>query len=312
MQRVKWGLVAAVLLTGVSVLAQRNAFNTRARTDANGYLITSNLAYTAPDGPLTAFPNLLLKTDANGYLQTTMNGAQTVSVNGIATTSTNGMVVQNSTAATGGATVQYSPRVLFRGNAWDTAASETVDFFLENQPTSAATPTGTLRIGYSLNSAGATSPLTLTSAGALTVLGNFVGAGIFAGTTSRLGSSTLGTWSWTADGTARLQNNGQTIGAQFKVDALPTVGSGFGTSPSVTAGSTPLAGSVNVGTGGTATTGVITWGGTAFPSTPFCTYSNTTTNLVTRGTPTTTQLTLNTTTAWTASDIVSWICISSK
>lgn len=115
-----------------------------------------------------------------------------------------------------------------------------------------------------------------------------------------------------ADGHLAVANTADTIGARLKVDALPTIGSGFGTSPAVTAGSTPFAGSVNVGTGGTATTGVITWGGTAFPSTPFCTYSNTSTNGVTRGTPTTTQLTLNITAAWTASDIVSWICVSAK
>lgn len=121
-----------------------------------------------------------------------------------------------------------------------------------------------------------------------------------------------GAWLGSADGVWVLRNNGNTIGSELKVDALPTVGSGFGTSPSVTAGSTPFAGSVNVGTGGAATSGVITWGGTAFPSSPFCDYSTTTTNAVTRGTPTTTQLTLNSTTAWTASDIVSWICVSSK
>lgn len=116
----------------------------------------------------------------------------------------------------------------------------------------------------------------------------------------------------TANGLLPITKGDKSIGSTIKVDALPTVGSGFGTSPSVTAGSTPFAGSVNVGTGGAATTGVITFGGTAFPSAPFCTYSTTTTNGVTRGTPTTTQLTLNSTTAWTASDIVSWHCISAK
>lgn len=114
------------------------------------------------------------------------------------------------------------------------------------------------------------------------------------------------------DGWASLLTFAGTIGSTLKFDALPTVGSGFGTTPSITAGSTPLAGSVNVGTGGAATSGVVTFNGTAFPSAPFCTYSTTTTNAVTRGTPTTTQLTLASTTAWTASDVVTWHCISSK
>lgn len=114
------------------------------------------------------------------------------------------------------------------------------------------------------------------------------------------------------NGILKISNNGETVGSTIKVDSLPTVGSGFGTSPSVTAGSTAFAGSVGVGTGGVATSGVITFGGTAFPSAPFCTYSTQTTNAVTRGVPTTTQITLSSTTAWVASDIVSWVCVSSR
>ncbi len=105
---------------------------------------------------------------------------------------------------------------------------------------------------------------------------------------------------------------GTTIGSLFKADALPTVSSGFGGSPSITALSTPLAGSVNVGTGGVATSGVINFNGTAFPSAPFCIADSTTSNITTRVSTTTTQLTLTTTTAWSASDVLTWLCISSK
>lgn len=87
----------------------------------------------------------------------------------LATTSTDGLFIQNATAATGGATVQMSPRFRLRGTAWDTSASKTVDFFMENLPATAATPTGTLKFGYSLNGAAATYPMTLTSAGLLTL-----------------------------------------------------------------------------------------------------------------------------------------------
>lgn len=155
---------------------------------------------------------------------------------------------------------------------------------------------------FTVGPTGVTTSAGVTSTGAL----------IFANNSS-VSSVSRGSLSFTvADGLAQIANNAFTIGVTFKVDALPTVGSGFGTSPAVIAGSTPFAGSVNIGTGGAATSGVITWGGTAFPVTPVCTYSTTTTNAVTRGTPTTTQLTLNSTTAWTASDIVTWICTSSK
>lgn len=85
------------------------------------------------------------------------------------TTSTDGLVLSNTTAATVGTTVQISPRVRWRGTVWDTAASETVDFFSEVLPVTAATPTGIWKLGYSLNAAAATYPLQLSSAGLLTL-----------------------------------------------------------------------------------------------------------------------------------------------
>lgn len=112
-------------------------------------------------------------------------------------------------------------------------------------------------------------------------------------------------------GRVNITNTAGAIGSSIKVDALPTVASGFGTSPAITAGSTPFAGSVNVGTGGAATSGVINFNGTAFPSAPFCIANDSTTTLVQRASATTTQLTI-TSAAWTASDVVTWVCVSSK
>lgn len=115
-----------------------------------------------------------------------------------------------------------------------------------------------------------------------------------------------------ADGNLGITNSANTIGSRIKADALPTVSSGFGTSPSITAGSTPFAGSVNVGTGGVATSGVINFNGTAFPSAPYVIVTTSLTNAVCRATATTTQLTITSTTAWTASDVISWHCVSAK
>jgi pectate lyase-like protein len=115
-----------------------------------------------------------------------------------------------------------------------------------------------------------------------------------------------------SDGALQLLDSAFTLGVRFKYDALPTVASGFGTSPSVTAGSTPMAGSVNVGTGGVATSGVINFNGTAFPAAPFVVCMNTTTGAVVRATATTTQLTITAPVAFTASDVICWICVSSK
>lgn len=74
MTRLKW-LLLSVLALGVVLTAQTpltNLMELRGRTDANGYLITTSGAYTAPDSPLTAMANLRARTDANGYLIVTL------------------------------------------------------------------------------------------------------------------------------------------------------------------------------------------------------------------------------------------------
>lgn len=111
-------------------------------------------------------------------------------------------------------------------------------------------------------------------------------------------------------GRINITNAAQAIGSSLKVDALPVAGT-CGTSPAVTAGSTPFAGSVNVGTGGTATSCTVTFGGTAFPAAPFCTLGQSAGTFTTY-TATTTVLTLSAATAWPASTVVSWVCPSSK
>lgn len=103
-------------------------------------------------------------------ITTTGGGTVSAPVTAIGTTSTDSFLLTSNTSATSGVPVQMAGRIRFRGHAWDGAASQTVDFFIENLPTSAATPTGTLKFGYSLNGAAATYPMTLTSAGAVTYL----------------------------------------------------------------------------------------------------------------------------------------------
>jgi hypothetical protein len=143
-----------------------------------------------------------------------------------------------------------------------------------------------------------------------------------AGSTSASGSAQIATNSgWiitskgrikadTADGNWIFTNNAQTAGAILKVDALPTVASGFGVSPAVTALSTPLAGSVNVGTGGVASSGVLNFNGTAFPQAPFVVCTDESTVLAIACASTTTQLTITAAVAFTANDVISWIAIS--
>ena len=113
-----------------------------------------------------------------------------------------------------------------------------------------------------------------------------------------------------------LENNATTIGVRFKVDALPTVSSGFfsgGVAPAVTALSTPFFGSVNVGTVTASAVGVINFNGTAFPVAPQTTIcQNTTGFTAVRCTATATQLTITSNGNFVASDVISWIVGSSK
>ena len=249
-------------------------------------------------------------------LQTLVAGSG-VSVPGLAGTSTtgqNGFILNNPTLSTGGVPVQMSPPAAWCGHVWNTAADETSCFWMENLPATAASPTGTMRLAYSRNGGAATYPMTVNSAGTASFAQSVAAyAAITVGTLNQLGWTSRAEMESPADGHIILENYVAALGSRLKFDALPTVSSGFGTTPGITAGSTPLAGSVNVGTGGVATSGVINFNGAAFPSAPFCTVTPSLTNVPTR--PTTvsaTQLTLTTSTAWTASDIIFYQCISAK
>jgi hypothetical protein len=182
--------------------------------------------------------------------------------------------------------------------------------------TASADATAALDIGLSRTAAGtiAVGNGTQGDASGSILATNFTASGaiaIGAGNSVRFGGGNTGHWLGPSNGVFSLTTQTEAIGSQLKVDALPTVASGFGTSPAITAGSTPFAGSVNVGTGGVATSGIINFNGTAFPSAPHCVCNDTLTTLVQRCTGSTTQLTI-TSAAWTANDIIDWICVSSK
>lgn len=298
-----------------SLLATNVASGAQATTTtANGLFTVANVGVIKVRVRATAAITGTATITAAKGLGFARNGPSTVSLGGIATTSTDGMSVVNPTLATSGATVQLSPRFKWCGTAYNSVStlSETDCFFAEVLPTTVAgTTQATWKLGVSINGGAATYPLTVSNAGAaiaasFSSTSNTGAAGVFFGTSAGAQLNLN-----VADGTAVLQNGAATIGSRFKTDALPTAGT-CGTSPAVTAGSTPLDGSINVGTGGTATSCTVTYNGTAFPSAPFCTITNQLSNSVTRYTSTTTVLTLNTTTAWTASDVITWHCISAK
>lgn len=205
----------------------------------------------------------VLVVDGNvGITTTSPDGPLDVVKSAIVTTSTDGLIVQNETAATGAVTVQMSPRIRLRGTAWDTSASQTLDFFSEVLPASAATPTALYKIGFSLNGGAATYPLTLTSGdstgGTLNVRDiNVTSTGAF-GFTSR---STIKAPN---DALFNLTNNAETVGIQFNVGtATPTFNNG-----TVTTGSRNVSGQITL-TGGN-TSGTLTFGSPAWTNAPFC------------------------------------------
>lgn len=155
---------------------------------------------------------------------------------------------------------------------------------------------------------------TISVAGAGTAGPNFTATQVNVPASGEFRSNSLGTKMVfpSADGLIALQNNANTIGARIKVDALPTIGAGFGTGPAVTTGSTAFAGSVNVGTGGTATTGSITFGGTAFPSAPFVTCMCSSGAVPTIATATVSGVNFTTSVAWPANTILNWHIISAR
>lgn len=78
----------------------------------------------------------------------------TVTRNSVGVTSADGIILQNTTAAAAGAQ-QYSPRLRLTGQGWKTtatAASQSVDWVVENQPVQGSTnPTSNLALNFSVN-----------------------------------------------------------------------------------------------------------------------------------------------------------------
>ena len=154
----------------------------QARSKVDGQYLYVWFEYpTSPDAY-----SVVLKTTELFILSDPVNPAfnsVTVSQTALGTTTTDGVVIQNTTASTAGVPVQYSPRVLFRGHAWNTtatAADNYLDFMTELRPVSAATPSSTLVWASRRSTAGTgafVDAMSLTSDGILTTVGAIVAAG---------------------------------------------------------------------------------------------------------------------------------------
>lgn len=204
----------------------------------------------------TGAGGLRLTIDATG-LTTASNAIIDVPRTALVTTSTDGFVTENTTAATSGVTVQISPRSRWRGTAWDTSASQTVDFFAEVLPATAATPTGTWKLGYSLNGAAASYPFQVNSAG----------SGVFAGSVTLNPNSGIAYAARfaTYSTAAKLYQWTDVTGATGGEQSVGTPTLGTCTGGSLTSGSHNFGGEVTGTTGGSC---VINFGTPNFTNTP--------------------------------------------
>ena len=184
-----------------------------------------------------------LTATTDGYLNVkiaggggTFTAATTVSISGLATTPADGVILTNPTAATALATVQMPPRFRQRGFAWTGAASQSLDWTQDFLPVSAATPTSTYLWKHALNGAAYTTPMTLTSAGALAVLsGGTFGStsSIVNGALNAVQLSWAGSGATTSGWTKYFYNNVAT----FVIGAVDvTTGHGLITNGTLTAG----------------------------------------------------------------------------
>jgi len=121
---------------------------------------------------------------------------------------------------------------------------------------------------------------------------------------------------WNGSNTANIGGHGADAQSFFAFHVsgddggvTPSITSGFGTSPTLDSASTDNAGRITIGSGGSATSGVITFGGTWQNTAPACVANDETTGLQVRATATTTTLTITGASAFGASDKVTYLCM---
>lgn len=131
-------------------------------------------------------------------------GVVTVTINNLGgvfpTTGTDGVVLQNTTAATAGATVQISPDIHLSGTGWNTTAgaSQVVDWIVSSVPVTGTALAGKLSFGCQLNGAGYNSVGNLYYSAGLTAfqIGNYSagvsGVTIFGANSGTSGGALIG------------------------------------------------------------------------------------------------------------------------
>jgi hypothetical protein len=124
-----------------------------------------------------------------------LGGKTVVEKNDIRTTTTDGLVLKNSTGATTGAgAVQYSPRLRFRGSAFDTDAAapgiDLWDWWMESINSSGTSTASGWYLKFSKNGAAGVSALSIDTDGTCTVRSNVIASGLYT-TNGRTTDSTM-------------------------------------------------------------------------------------------------------------------------
>jgi hypothetical protein len=305
MKRLIFGLL---LFLPVSAVAQVSPFSSKAQREfANA--LTAGSIFGSPRYTTAALP--LCDGSAGGLLNTGAVAYDTTAATlkfctGSAWTSAGGGVsggANNVIAKWTGAATLGNSSLTDNG----TVVTGTEPFQLGNGSTGAPTYSFSNFTNYGVNAQN----------GAL----NFVVGGanqFFTGNSPRvvgLGNAVILGWTSTSDplggGTDTQLARGGTDGAlRIFGGTTPTISSGFGTSPAVTASGSNSLFQVNVGTGGAATSGVIAFHGT-WTNAPYCFVNDETSQAITNtAVATTTQVTLTATAAWTASSKLDVFCVS--
>jgi len=96
---------------------------------------------------------------------------ETISQTGLASTPADALVITNTTSATAGTTLQYSPDIHWHGAAWNTTstASQSIDFRAHVVPVSSTTVAGNWQLQASLNGGSYATVLTVSSVGTVTI-----------------------------------------------------------------------------------------------------------------------------------------------
>jgi hypothetical protein len=276
---------------------------------------------TVQDAPTTVNPQLAATgTDTNINLQLTPKGSGYVYVpaTGITTGANSPPLVQVGASGNSGGSIYGVMEVL---NAPSATGANTEALRIANNGawSGSLLATGSLWLGNSgeLDIGGSASGNT--GRARINNTAEFLGyASGFFGLCSSASSASSCDVGLARTGAGEFEINGAAVGGQAAANirdlklrheilsgTAPTITSGFGTSPSIAGSDGALV--VTVGTGGTATTGTITFG-TAWTNAPVCVANDATTILAIQPATTTTTVALTVATAFGAADKLSVIC----